>query len=191
MFFGNDTDRLLERFFSDPFGFELDACNGGSSCGTNQDKSDVSLRSNPSVRYYGFVATMGPDGRPVVREYGNAGPMGHKLSQQEGYLQDATTPSHDTREPLIDTIVDEKEKVLKLITEMPGVEKSDIKITVDRRHVSVSADGGHDGKKYQMQIPLEHKVNANSAKATYRNGILQITFGLVEGSQGGKTIKVD
>ncbi len=190
MFFGNDTDRLLKRFFSDPFGFELDTCDGSSGCGINQDKSDVSLRSNPSVRYYGFVATMGPDGRPIVREYGNMGSVGHKLSEQEGYLQDATQ-SRDAREPLMDTIVDEKEKVLKLIAEMPGVEKSDIKITVNKSHVSVSTDTHNDGKKYQMQIPLEHKVDANSAKATYRNGILQITFDLVKGPQDGKTIKVD
>ena len=38
------------------------------------------------------------------------------------------------REPLVDTIVDEKEKVVKLIAEMPGVEKTDVKIVVDKQN---------------------------------------------------------
>lgn len=195
MFFGNETDRFLKKFF-DPFGFETDACNGGFCCETEQkrgeeEENDISLRNNPSVQYYGFVATVGPDGRPIVREYGNVkGPTENNKLQREKYLQPTTTPSSKTKEPLIDTIVDEKEKVVKLIAEIPGVEKRDIKITVDGKYVSVSADG-HGGKQYRIQIPLECKVNENSARATYRNGILQITFNLIEGSQGGKTIKIN
>ena len=37
------------------------------------------------------------------------------------------------REPIVDTIVDEKEKVVKLIAEMPGVEKTDVKIVVEEQ----------------------------------------------------------
>ena len=47
--------------------------------------------------YYGYTMTIGPDGKPVVKEYGNVKP---------GLL-----PTADTREPLVDTIVDEKEKL--------------------------------------------------------------------------------
>lgn len=189
MFFGNETDRFLKRFFSDPFGFEIDDCNGGFCYATdNKEEGAVPLCNNPSVKYYGFIATMGPDGRPVVHEYGNAGPAERQL-QRERYLQPAM-PSSDTKEPLVDTIVDEKARVVKFIAEIPGVEKRDIKITVNGGHVSVST-GNHGGKKYQMRIPLGHKVNESSARATYRNGILQITFSLVEGSHGGKTIKID
>ena len=76
--------------------------------------------------------TVGPDGKPVVKEYGNVKP---------GLL-----PNSDTREPVVDTIVDEKEKVVKLIAEMPGVEKTDVKIVVDNKVVDVSAE--HGEKKY-------------------------------------------
>ncbi len=59
--------------------------------------------------YYGYTMTLGSDGKPVVKEYGNVNP---------GLLT-----TSDTREPLVDTLVDEKEKVLTLVAEMPGVEK--------------------------------------------------------------------
>ena len=41
--------------------------------------------------------TVGPDGKPVVKEYGNVKPN--------------QFPTSDTREPIVDTIVDEKEKL--------------------------------------------------------------------------------
>ncbi len=66
---------------------------------------------------YGYTMTVGPDGIPVVKQYGNARP---ELS-----------PTSDTREPLVDTLVDDKEKIVKLVAEMPGVEKKDVKIVVD------------------------------------------------------------
>ena len=50
--------------------------------------------------YYGYTMTVGPDGKPVVKEYGNVKP---------GLL-----PTSDTREPFVDTLVDEKEKFLSL-----------------------------------------------------------------------------
>ena len=43
----------------------------------------------------------------------------------------------NTREAIVDTIVDEKEKVMKLIVEMPGVEKTDVKILVDKNVVDI------------------------------------------------------
>ena len=185
MFFENEADRLLKRFLTDPFfGMGGGSC-GGGSCRTERNEENADLLRGPGVRYYGFVVTTGPDGRPVVREYGDSVTMG-----REAALGAAESGSPRTREPLVDTIVDEKAKVVKMIAEMPGVEKRDIKIAVEGKHVSVSAKGG-GGKKYRMRIPLERRVDANSAKATYRNGILQITFGLAEDANRGKTVRVD
>ena len=47
-------------------------------------------------------------------------------------------PNSNTREPVVDTIIDEKEKELKLIAEMPGVEKTDVKIVVENKIVDLS-----------------------------------------------------
>ena len=126
--------------------------------------------------YYGYSVTVGPDGKPVVKEYGNVRP---------GLL-----PSAETREPLVDVIVDDKEKVLKLVAEMPGVEKKDIKIEVLGRTVSLDAE--HGDKKYQTKVPIKHKVDEDSVKATYANGILEVSFKLKEEDRPkGKTVAVE
>ena len=186
MFFENEADRLLRRFFSDPFfGF-------GDSPGARpalEDEEQGGNLQSPRVQYYGLVMTMGPDGRPVIHEYGNVGPAGRPQGQQPG------PGAPETRQLQADTIVDEKSRLVKIIVEMPGVEKRDIKIAVEDKHVDVSAAAaaaGADGsgRRYQVRAPLKHRVDANSARATYRNGILQITFRLAGGTHK-KTVRVE
>src|SRR2546425_5180147 len=126
--------------------------------------------------YYGYSMTIGPDGKPVVKEYGNVRP---------GLL-----PTTETREPLVDVIVDDKEKLLKLIAEMPGVEKKDIKIEVVGRTVSIDAE--HNDRKYHTKVPVKHKVDEDSVKAAYANGILEVSFKLKEEERPkGKTVSVE
>lgn len=126
--------------------------------------------------FYGYTMTVGPDGKPVVKEYGNVKP--------------GLAPNSDTREPLVDTIVDEKEKLVKLVAEMPGVEKSDVKIVVQDKFVDISAE--HNQKKYHASVPIKYKVEENSAKATYKNGILELVFKLMEDEKPkGKTVEVE
>ena len=126
--------------------------------------------------YYGYSMTIGPDGKPVVKEYGNVKP---------GLL-----PSSNTREPLVDTILNEKEKIAKLVAEMPGVEKSDVKILVQGKSVDISAE--HGDKKYHVNVPIKFRVDENSAKASYKNGILELIFKLVEDEKPkGRTVEVE
>lgn len=126
--------------------------------------------------YYGYTMTIGPDGKPVVKEYGN--------------VKSSLLPTSDTREPLVDTLVDEKEKVLKLVAEMPGVEKSDVKVVVDEKIVNIDAE--HGEKKYHAKVPIKYKVDKDSAKASYKNGILELKFNLVEAEKPkGKTVEVE
>lgn len=165
MFFDEEFDRLFKRlsrsFMDIEELFEEAEKSGGTTFGPF---------------YYGYSMTVGPDGRPHIREYGNVRP---------GLL-----PTADTREPLIDTIVDEKEKVLKLVAEMPGVEKKDIKVVVEGNIVNVDAE--HGDKKYHTRIPIKHKVDSDSVKATYTNGILEVQFKLKEESKPkGKTVEVN
>ncbi len=133
--------------------------------------------TNTGPYFYGYTMTVGPDGKPVVREYGNTN-------------NPKSLPVSDTREPMVDTIVDEKEKLVKLIAEMPGVEKSDVKILVQDKFVDISAE--HGEKKYHAKVPIEYKVDENSAKALYKNGILELVFKLVEDEKPkGKKVEVE
>lgn len=132
--------------------------------------------SNFSPFYYGYTMTVGPNGKPIVKEYGNVKPE--------------LLPSTDTREPIVDVIVDEKEKLVKLVAEIPGVEKTDVKILVQDKFVDISAE--HDEKKYHVKVPIKHKVNENSAKASYKNGILELVFKLIEDEKPkGKKVEVE
>jgi len=161
MFFDSGIDRIFRRM-SNSF-FNID------------DIFEESKGNDSGPYYYGYTMTVGPDGKPVVKEYGNVIPD--------------QLPTSDTREPIVDTIVDEKEKVVKLIAEMPGVEKTDVKIVVENNIVDISAE--HDKKKYHVKVPLKHKIDENSAKASYKNGILQLIFKIVEEKPKGKTVEVE
>jgi len=131
---------------------------------------------NTGPHYYGCTMTVGPDGKPIVKEYGNVKPE--------------LLPASNTREPIVDTIFDEKENLVKLVAEIPGVEKSDVKVLVQDKLVNISAE--HDEKKYQVNVPIQYKVDENSAKASYKNGILELVFKLAkEEKPKGKTVEVE
>ena len=125
--------------------------------------------------FYGYTMTTGPDGKPVVNEYGNVKPN--------------ILPAQEKREPLIDTLVDEKEKTLKVVAEMPGVEKSDVNVVVGADKV-IHIDAERGEKKYHVKVPIKHKVDAESPKATYKNGILELVFKLEDEKSNGKTVNV-
>ena len=125
--------------------------------------------------FYGYTMTTGPDGKPVVNEYGNVKPN--------------MLPTQEKREPLIDTLVDEKEKTLKVVAEMPGVEKSDVNVVVgDDKVIHIDAERGE--KKYDVKVPIKHKVDPEPPKATYKNGILELVFKLEDEKSNGTTVNV-
>jgi HSP20 family protein len=95
----------------------------------------------------------------------------------------------DVREPFVDEVVDKDNKHLKLVAEMPGVDKKDIKVTIEKGHAEISAE--HGERKYRTRIPIKYKIDENSTKATYANGILEVTLGLIEEKPKGKTVTVD
>ena len=163
IFFDSEFDRIFKKMSSSFFNTDNIFEEFKGNC------------SNSGPFYYGYTITVGPEGKPVVQEYGNVKPN--------------QLPISDTREPMVDTIIDEKEKIVKLIVEMPGVEKTDVKIVVDNKTVDLSAE--HDKKKYHVKVPLQHKVDENSAKASYKNGILELIFKLVEEKPKGKKVEVD
>lgn len=131
--------------------------------------------TGPGPFYYGYTMTIGLDGKPVVKEYGNIKP--------------GLVLTSDVREPIVDTIVDEKERLVKLVAEIPGVEKADVKVTIQNKIADITANRGE--KKYHVRVPVKYKIDESSAKATYKNGILEVGFGLLEDPKPqAKTVEV-
>ena len=128
--------------------------------------------------YYGYQLTVGPDGKPKIREFGNVRPTARGLVEQTG-----------VRQPLVDTAFDEKQNTLTITAEMPGIDKENIQVNLAGKYVSIHAEKGD--KKYHTDIPLNVEI-ADSAKAIYTNGILELKIKLKEASKPkGKAIKVE
>lgn len=159
--FENTFRRLSDRFFATDDVFE------------NQNGGQV-LTYGPY--YYGYEMTVGPDGKPKVREWGNVKP-------------NTSLAISDVRQPFVDTLFDKESNSLKLVAEMPGIEKSDIRVTVEGKTVDIKAE--HADRKYHTRVPINHKVDENSAKAKYANGILELTLKLVEEKPKGRQIAVE
>lgn len=126
--------------------------------------------------FYGFSVTIGPDGVPRIREWGNIrpGPVRPMISE--------------TVEPFTDII--EEEDVIKVIIDMPGVEKEDIKVEATERTVTVSAERGE--RKYHKKVSLPKPVIPETARAQYKNGVLTISLKKAKPERRkGYTIKVE
>ena len=115
--------------------------------------------------YYGYQVTVGPDGKPHVREFGNVKPSARGLLEQTG-----------VRAPMVDTKLVEKDNTLVITAEMAGVTKQDIKVKIAEDNVSIHAERGE--KKYHADIPVDIELDDKSAKATYSNGILELKIKL-------------
>ena len=147
---------------------------------TVRDTGPSTTASGPNFPYYyGYQITIRSDGRPKIREFGNVKSSARGLVEQSG-----------VRQPLVDTVLDEKENTLRITAEMPGVNKEDIKISVNDGYVTIQAEKGD--KKYDANIPVGVNLEESSAKAAYSNGILDLKIKLKETSKTKvKEIKVE
>jgi len=127
---------------------------------------------------YGYSMTIGPDGKPKVKQFGNIRSLGAGMSQPSLTAE---------REPLADVTATNKD--VKVTLEMPGISKQDIKINVYEDSVEVSTTETAP-KKYRRVIELPQESDIESAKSTYTNGILEITF-KKKGKPQGREIKID
>jgi HSP20 family protein len=130
---------------------------------------------------YGYSVTVGPDGKPKVKEFGNVKSLG---GGGEGMTPPALTAE---REPMADVTTSDKD--VKVTVEMPGVSKQDIKINAQDYSVEVSTIESAS-KKYHRLIELPQDADLETAKSTYTNDILEITF-KKKGKTKGKELKID
>ena len=117
---------------------------------------------------YGYLMTMGIDGKPVIQEFGNVRPSkgGFGMSGRTG------PQFTDEREPLVD-IRTANDRVI-VVLEMPGVKKEDIKLNAFKDSVEVQSTDPR--RRYYKRIDLSEEVDTDSAKSTFNNGVLEITF---------------
>jgi len=134
---------------------------------------------------YGYSMTIGPDGKPHVKEFGNV-KAGRNITGQ--YLGAKPQISAE-REPLSDITTTEKE--VKVVLEMPGIMKEDIKINAYDEKVEIKT-AENAQRKYHKIIDLPKQADLETARSTYNNGILEVTFDKKkETKPKGKEIKIE
>jgi HSP20 family protein len=133
---------------------------------------------------YGYSMTIGPDGKPKVREFGNIrSPF--RLGATGTMAEPMIT---DEREPLADVVASDKE--VKVVVEIPGVNKENIKINAYDNSLEIMTNDPQ--KKYHRVIDLPQEADIETVKSTYKNGILEIVFNKKEQAKPkGKEIKVE
>ena len=84
---------------------------------------------------------------------------------------------------------EEREKDIVFELELPGLNKKDITINVEPNSITVKGENG-DKRKYNYSRKFKPTVDVDSAKATFKNGVLDITINKVDTKPKGKSIKI-
>ena len=138
---------------------------------------------------YGYSMTIGPDGKPHVREFGNVKSLKNGDVQNIGSQLEQPSQISAEREPLVDVNTTDKE--VKVILEMPGIRKTDIKIKAYDSKVEVTTSKDAQ-RKYHKAIDLPEQADIETARSVYNNGVLEITFDQKKVEKpAGKEIKVE
>jgi HSP20 family protein len=120
---------------------------------------------------YGYSMTTGPDGKPVIREWGTGLPNEDNPLKPKPFIP-------ETPEPLTQIDIDQHNMQVRVIVEMPGFTKESIKITGREDKIQLSANDGT--RQIDTEIPINARIDPKTAKATYNNGVLDITITLLE-----------
>ena len=107
---------------------------------------------------YGFTLSIGPNGKPKIREFGNVqrSRFGPRVRRE--------------REPLVDVL--EENGQIVVVAELPGVEKDNINLHASRWELIISVNTPE--RKYHKRLFLPKEVDPRSARVSYKNGVLQV-----------------
>lgn len=141
------------------------------------DDGSVVREMGPIV--YGYSVKIGPDGKPEVRKFGNVNSFPNILGGGLAVKEE--------REPLVDVIKGKDE--LRVVAEVPGVNKEYLRVTADESSLTIDSLTGEP--RYQKRVELPEIVDPKTAKSTYKNGILEVSFKLKGKSSSGVNISID
>ncbi|HUV03150.1 MAG TPA: archaeal heat shock protein Hsp20 [Desulfobacteria bacterium] len=108
---------------------------------------------------YGFSYTKEPGKEPEIEEFGNIKSANRKLEPFPG----------GGREPLTDVI--EQEDAYEVVVELPGVKNEDLRLHATENSLEIKTE---DGIKFFKIVSFEMPVKPETAKVTYKNGVLGV-----------------
>lgn len=118
------------------------------------------------VFFYGYSVTMGPDGKPIVREFGNA-----PWLPKESKIGPVPHPGMPGSEDILVEVYD-RGKEIEVLADMPGFSRDEISVEVgdDARTITIIAG---DVKK---RVRLSSKIKFQPKETSYKNGVLRLVF---------------
>mgnify|MGYP003119717424 FL=1 len=84
---------------------------------------------------------------------------------------------------------EDREKDIVFTIDMPGVSKKDIDIHIEEHSIKVSAENG-EKRKYNYRRKFKPAVDPETAKATFTNGVLDITVEKIESKPTGRKVAI-
>ena len=119
--------------------------------------NEKELKQNRKPMIVGFSVKIDEKGKPRIQEFGNI----------------KTTPAKTTvakaKEPLVDTI--ESDRDITITAELPGVERKDIDLKIEKNRVIISVA---QPRPFYKQIFLKERLLPKTVRAALKNGILEI-----------------
>jgi HSP20 family protein len=111
---------------------------------------------------YGFSIIRLPGEDSELREFGN-------VSDDSEYEKNLVTS--EIRNPFIDIF--ESEELVHVLVELPEVKKEDLLLHATAQNLEIRV---LDLSDYSQDVELPSRVDPKSAKASYKNGVLEVTF---------------
>ena len=166
----NKRNNLIDRIFENMFQ-EMQSLN--SMFNNTEFPKNVEARK---PYFYGYTMEVGPDGQPVVNKFGNIG------------QSNKTQAISEHRDPTVDVLESKEGNSIKIIADLPGVTKDNIKVTENQGVVNIAAENGD--RKYNKNIPTGKKLDADKSNANFTNGVLELDIPLRK-SEDEKNIRID
>jgi HSP20 family protein len=173
--FMRDWERMMEEFFED--------LSVPQRMVRERKLSDGTTIREMGPLVYGFSIKIGPDGKPEIKTFGDLKPS---IPRRPWH---PPVDLREEREPLVDII--EGDADVRVVAEVPGVEKEDIKVYATEK--SLTIDVAAKERRYYKELDLPAEVDPTNAKSTYRNGVLEVTLAkkAKERKPKGESIPID
>jgi len=139
-----------------------------------EEMPEAAKRYGPFI--YGFSYTKEPGKEPEIKEFGNIKPSHKKLEPFPG----------GEREPLID-VIDQKD-AYEVVAELPGVEKEDLGLHATENSLEIKTE---NGRRFFKEVLFETPIKPETAKATYKNGVLSVRLKKKENEKKRTTIPLE
>jgi HSP20 family protein len=85
-------------------------------------------------------------------------------------------------------VIDEENQI-KVLAELPGVEKEDIQLYVNEHTLTIKVDTPE--RRYHKELALPDEIENSSSRSTYRNGVLETVLKKKKRKDTGTRISIE